>query len=57
MKHKHHAKTRGRTFVTALAATSALASTALGQTTNAPNADPMAAFKTERKTTSLLHDH
>jgi len=38
MKHKNYAKTRGRKIVTALAATGAVASAALGQATNAPAA-------------------
>jgi porin len=45
MKHKHNTKIRGRTIVTALAATSAVASSALGQATNAPAAkDGMASL-------------
>jgi porin len=53
MKHKNNTKTRGRIIVTALAATIALASSALGQVANAPAADPMAAFKTDKGLISL----
>jgi carbohydrate-selective porin OprB len=53
MTHKHKTKTCGRTIVTALAATSAVASAALGQATNAPATDPMAAFKTDKGLISL----
>ena len=53
MKHKHNTKTCVRKVVTALAATSAVASSALGQVTNAPDADPMAAFKTDKGLISL----
>jgi porin len=53
MKHKNNTKTRGRIIVTALAATIALASSAIGQVANAPVADPMAAFKTDKGLISL----
>src|SRR5881394_2833009 len=53
MKHKSKTKIRGRIIVTALAATSAVASSAFGQVTNAPAADPMAAFKTDKGLISL----
>jgi len=53
MKNKHNTKNHSRKIVTALAATSALASSALGQATNAPAADPMAAFKTDKGLISL----
>lgn len=53
MKHKHKTRTRRRKIAAALAATGALAAPALGQTTNAPAADPMAAFKTDRGLISL----
>jgi porin len=53
MNHKNNTKTRGRKIVTALAATSAVASSAFGQVTNAPAADPMAAFKTDKGLISL----
>jgi porin len=48
MKHKIKTKTCGRKIVTVLAATSAVASSAFGQATNAPAADPLAAFKTDK---------
>jgi len=47
------AQARGRFIVTALAATIAVASSALGQVTNAPAADPLAAFKTDKGLISL----
>jgi len=50
---KHKSKSRRRQIVTVLAATSAVASSALGQATNAPAADPMAAFKTDKGLISL----
>ena len=53
MKHKNTSRSRGRKIVTALAATSAVASAAFGQATNAPAADPMAAFKTDKGLISL----
>ena len=53
MKHKSNSKTCGRKFVTALAATSTVASSAFGQATNAPATDPMAAFKTDKGLISL----
>jgi len=53
MKHKNTSRSRGRKIVTALAATSAVASAALGQVTNEAAADPMAAFKTDKGLISL----
>jgi porin len=53
MKHKNTSRSRGRKIVTALATTSAVASSAFGQVTNAPAADPMAAFKTDKGLISL----
>ena len=53
MRHKNKTKTRCRIIVTALAATIALASSALGQVANAPAADPMAAFRTDKGLISL----
>ena len=53
MKHKNNAKTRCRIIVTALAAIGVMASSALGQVTNAPAADPLAAFKTDKGLISL----
>lgn len=53
MKHIHRTKKRRRAVVTALAATSALTSSAFGQDTNAPASDPMAAFKTDQGLISL----
>jgi porin len=53
MKHKNTSRSPGRKIVTALAATSAVASAAFGQATNAPAADPMAAFKTDKGLISL----
>ena len=53
MKHKNTSRSRGRKIVTALAASSAVASSAFGQATNAPAADPMAAFKTDKGLISL----
>ena len=53
MKNKPSTKNRSRKIVTALAATSAVASSAFGQVTNAPAADPMAAFKTDKGFISL----
>lgn len=53
MKPKNKSKTCGRTIVTALAATSTAAASAFGQATNAPAADPMAAFKTDKGLISL----
>jgi porin len=53
MKHKNNAKTRWCIIVIALALTSALVSSALGQETSAPAADPMAAFKTDKGLISL----
>jgi porin len=53
MKHKNNAKTRCRIIVTALAAIGVMASSALGQETSAPAADPMAAFKTDKGLISL----
>jgi porin len=52
MKRKS-TKTRGRKLVTALAASSAVTSSVFGQATNAPAADPMAAFKTDKGLISL----
>jgi porin len=53
MKHKNNTKTCARILVTALALTSALAFSAFGQETNAPAADPLAAFKTDKGLISL----
>jgi len=53
MKHKNTSRSRGRKIVTALAATSAVASSAFGQTTNATAVDPLAAFKTDKGLISL----
>jgi len=53
MKHKNNAKARCRIIMTALAAIGVMASSALGQVTDAPAADPMAAFKTDKGLISL----
>ena len=53
MTHKNKTTTRCRTIVSALATTIAVASAAFGQETNAPAADPMAAFKTDKGLISL----
>jgi porin len=55
MTHTHNATTLVRMIVTALAAISVAASSALGQVTNAPPADPdpMAAFRTDKGLISL----
>jgi porin len=55
MTHTHNAKTLVCMIVTSLAAISVVASSALGQVTNAPPADPdpMAAFKTDKGLISL----
>jgi hypothetical protein len=53
MKQKRNTKTRGLKIVTALAATSAAASSVFGQDGKAPAVDPMAAFKTEKGLISL----
>lgn len=53
MKRKNTHNTHAHKIVTALAATSAAAASAFGQATNAPAADPMAAFKTDKGLISL----
>jgi len=53
MNYKNNTKTRCRIIVTALALTGGVAFSAFGQETNAPGADPMAAFKTDKGLISL----
>jgi porin len=53
MKHKNVTQIRGHNLVAVLAAISAAASPAFGQDGNAPAADPMAAFKTDKGLVSL----
>jgi len=53
MNMRHKTKTCGRKIAIALAVTGALASSAFGQATNTPAADPMAGFKTDQGLISL----
>lgn len=53
MERKNKTRSRGHNIVTAWVANSTVASSAFGQDTNAPAADPMAAFKTDKGLISL----
>lgn len=53
MKHKNKTKACGRIFVIAFVAAIGVACSAFGQDANAPAADPLAAFKTDKGLISL----